>query len=336
MATNPNEGPHAGGLAQSARRPGAAAAGVAGHPDGTPAQSGERPAGGRMGGGTSGNPAAGPPQAGAQDGVRPARAGGPPGGGAQAPGRAGVGTTQRGVTGQPEGSPSQAAAGRPRAGAARASGPGLPRGGSAQAGSPGRSWAGPSHAGPSYAGAPEHRPGGPHYHGVGVPGRYERGSGFRGWGHPYSPGIGPRAPWLERGVWGRDRYWRGAGRRWPWFRRGAWGERLIDYPLVTWAQSCLAQILGPWVPRDGIVGPRTRRAIEQFQAQQQLVVNGVLDDSTIGALRATCGGQQEARIDHEGGASDDEIVGDAADPEKRRSQTGRWVRHHDKLILHGA
>jgi len=64
--------------------------------------------------------------------------------------------------------------------------------------------------------------------------------------------------------------------------------------MVAWAQACLAQLIGPWVPQDGIIGPGTRQAIAQFQGQQQLPPTGVLDDTTLEALQAACGGAPEA------------------------------------------
>jgi peptidoglycan hydrolase-like protein with peptidoglycan-binding domain len=56
-----------------------------------------------------------------------------------------------------------------------------------------------------------------------------------------------------------------------------------------WAQSCLAQALGPWVLQDGIMGPNTQGAIRTFQERQQLPVTGVLDGVTVDALQAACG-----------------------------------------------
>ena len=113
-------------------------------------------------------------------------------------------------------------------------------------------------------------------------------------GHNYSPwyGQGRRGPWLHRGRW-----WYGHGRRWPWLHRGVWGggDGLIPSPMVTWAQGCLAQLLGPGVPQDGIMGPGTRQAIEQFQMQQQLQPTGMLDENTVSALQAVCRGQQSAQ-----------------------------------------
>jgi peptidoglycan hydrolase-like protein with peptidoglycan-binding domain len=98
----------------------------------------------------------------------------------------------------------------------------------------------------------------------------------------------------HRRAWGRRSPYRGGGRRWGWLHRGAPGYASTPSPLVTWAQGCLAQLLGPWVPQDGIMGPGTRQAIQQFQMQQQLPSTGTLDDNTVSALQAACSGQQAA------------------------------------------
>jgi peptidoglycan hydrolase-like protein with peptidoglycan-binding domain len=63
---------------------------------------------------------------------------------------------------------------------------------------------------------------------------------------------------------------------------------------VSWAQSCLAQAVGSWVPQNGIMGKATRHAISKFQKQQQLPATGMLDAATINALQAACGGQAAA------------------------------------------
>lgn len=63
---------------------------------------------------------------------------------------------------------------------------------------------------------------------------------------------------------------------------------------VSWAQSCLAQAVGTWVPQNGIMGKATRHAISKFQKQQQLPGTGMLDAATISALQAACSGQAAA------------------------------------------
>ena len=331
MATN-IEGPRVGGFAQAGGRPNADSAGAEnrGRPEGDhaqaggrsgafparaggpgdsmggPAQAGGRPGASPVGAGGRGHPEGGPAQAGGQSGAPSAGAGGrggPEGGGAQAGGRLGAGPMGAGGRGRPQGGPAQVG-GRPGAFPARAGGPGHSMGGPAQAG-------GRPGAGPEWAGSWRHpeggsQPGHPYRFGDGrrwpwfQAGRWDRGGDWRG--------AHQRWPWFQAGRWERGSDWRRAHRRWPWFNRGMWRDRSIQSPLVTWAQSCLAQLLGPWVPQDGIVGRRTRRAIEEFQAQRQMLVTGMLDDTTVGALRSICGGQEEAQIADEVGESDDEIV----------------------------
>jgi peptidoglycan hydrolase-like protein with peptidoglycan-binding domain len=102
----------------------------------------------------------------------------------------------------------------------------------------------------------------------------------------YSPG---RYAYHFRGG-SRSRY-RGNRRRWPWLGRGGGGFAPTPSPLVSGAQSCLAQLIGPWVPQDGILGAATRQAIIQFQNQQSLPPTGALDDATTQALQAACSPQ---------------------------------------------
>jgi hypothetical protein len=130
---------------------------------------------------------------------------------------------------------------------------------------------------------------------------------------PPQPGRFPPGPvrWTEPGRPGWPRYradrpgfYRGAdrrwiwdrpyaidrGRRWPWLYRAEW----VGAPNATvrWVQACLAQLLGPGVPQDGILGVLTQNAIRQFQAQQQMPATGMLDGDTIAAIRAACGEQE--------------------------------------------
>lgn len=102
----------------------------------------------------------------------------------------------------------------------------------------------------------------------------------------YSPG---RHAYHFRGG-SRSRY-RGNRRRWPWLGRGGGGSAPTPSPLVSRAQSCLAQLIGPWVPQDGILGAATRQAIIEFQNQQSLPPTGALDDATTQALQAACSPQ---------------------------------------------
>jgi peptidoglycan hydrolase-like protein with peptidoglycan-binding domain len=80
-------------------------------------------------------------------------------------------------------------------------------------------------------------------------------------------------------------YWRQRRRWWRYGTPGAYSQ---------WAagmQACLAQVVGPWVPQNGIIGPQTRRAVQIFQGQQQIPVTGMLDAATVAALQAACSGQ---------------------------------------------
>ncbi len=92
----------------------------------------------------------------------------------------------------------------------------------------------------------------------------------------------------DRWNWNRDRF------RWfdrPWGRRD-WGFGFPSGgPQVVWLQACLAQVLGPWVLQDGVMGRATQGAIRTFQEQQQLPATGVLDGATVNALQAACGSQ---------------------------------------------
>ena len=92
----------------------------------------------------------------------------------------------------------------------------------------------------------------------------------------------------DRWNWNRDRF-RWFGR--PWGRRDGGFGFFGRGPQVAWAQSCLAQVLGPWVVQDGIMGPATQGAIRTFQQQQQLAATGFLDGPTVNALQAACGSQ---------------------------------------------
>jgi hypothetical protein len=61
-----------------------------------------------------------------------------------------------------------------------------------------------------------------------------------------------------------------------------------DPQTVGWAQGCLAQIVGGWVPQDGKPGRLTARAIGIFQTQAQIPSTGTLDDNTLIALQNAC------------------------------------------------
>jgi hypothetical protein len=168
--------------------------------------------------------------------------------------------------------------------------------GPAQMGSPSRPAAGPTRVGsPGRPAAEPVRVGGPDRRAPGIA-RTERLGYHPGSPHRYQGGRGSLSRDARRDV-RIDETWRGYRRRWPWLhRRWSWlyqgmpQDGLASSPMVTWAQGCLAQLLGPGVPQDGIMGPGTQQAIQQFQMQQQLPVTGMLDDDTVRALQAACSG----------------------------------------------
>jgi peptidoglycan hydrolase-like protein with peptidoglycan-binding domain len=86
----------------------------------------------------------------------------------------------------------------------------------------------------------------------------------------------------QRNWWGGRRGWRG------WY--GGYGYLGAPVPSqwILWVQSCLAQLVGPWVPQTGTIGPETRQAIQSFQTQRQLPATGLLDNDTVNALQTAC------------------------------------------------
>jgi peptidoglycan hydrolase-like protein with peptidoglycan-binding domain len=56
-------------------------------------------------------------------------------------------------------------------------------------------------------------------------------------------------------------------------------------------------------PSDGVIGSKTRQAIEKFQQQKGLNASGQLDRQTIAALRSTRGQTASARRSRQGGSS---------------------------------
>jgi peptidoglycan hydrolase-like protein with peptidoglycan-binding domain len=93
--------------------------------------------------------------------------------------------------------------------------------------------------------------------------------------------------------------------------------------LLPWAQACLAQLLGPQVVQDGVMGPNTRQAIQQFQTQGQLPVTGVLDATTVSALQAACSGQQ-AGAGQDAGPPPPPQAGEQGESERGHGR--RWGR----------
>jgi peptidoglycan hydrolase-like protein with peptidoglycan-binding domain len=174
---------------------------------------------------------------------------------------------------------------------------------------------------------------------------------------------------LHHGLYGRryrprGRRWMRYGHRRPWLRRRpTWGGPMPSQ-LVSLAQGCLAQVLGVQVPQDGLMGPDTQQAVQQFQTQQQLPPTGMLDSTTVSALQAACSGQQamqdapappppqpapppaqsappasqQGAPRHHGprpptgGSGESEL--EPADGEPRdQANSGRWVRHRGGIIV---
>lgn len=61
-----------------------------------------------------------------------------------------------------------------------------------------------------------------------------------------------------------------------------------DPQIVSWAQGCLAHLVGGWVPQDGTLGRLTQRALQVFQTHAQLPSTGTLDEQTLSALQQAC------------------------------------------------
>jgi len=172
-----------------------------------------------------------------------------------------------------------------------------------------------------------------HYGGYGGYGGF-RGVGRWGFGRGHAWGHG----WGHGGLHGRG-WGHGPASRWPWLHADSQADALLP-----WAQSCLAQLFGPGVVQDGVLGPSTRQAIQQFQMQHQLPVTGMLDENTVAALQAACSGQaagQDAGAPASpatpaptGETGESEFQFEAAEPEESR-RTGRWVRRNGNIVLLG-
>jgi peptidoglycan hydrolase-like protein with peptidoglycan-binding domain len=135
------------------------------------------------------------------------------------------------------------------------------------------------------------------------PSMFNRGFRFGGFGGPQFRfgrqfGFGPQ---FRRGGFGFPfgRFGRFRHHRWPWMQGSDFGLDTGDQQpeMVTWAQSCLSQIIGDWVPQDGRLDHKTRRAIRMFQMQQQLPATGDLDEQTYSALQQACSGQSGGQGD---------------------------------------
>jgi len=95
--------------------------------------------------------------------------------------------------------------------------------------------------------------------------------------HPHRP------PHPRPGGWHRPRR--------PWPVPGGWYSEpppAAGSDFVRWVQGCLASALGRGVPRNGVLGPATRRAIRIFQKQQGLPVTGIVDAATENTLQSAC------------------------------------------------
>jgi hypothetical protein len=90
--------------------------------------------------------------------------------------------------------------------------------------------------------------------------------------------------------------------RWSWLHSPDSPEGPVPSPFVAWAQRVLAQVFGPIVPQDGVLGPETRRFVGQFQAQNGLPTTGDLDGATVSALQAAAAGSLAAPIPRDSGA----------------------------------
>ena len=106
------------------------------------------------------------------------------------------------------------------------------------------------------------------------------------WGGGYHGHYGMHGHYYGHGRYGH-----------PWSRHRFWGGgpgSMFPDPQVSTAQACLAQVVDPSVPQNGIMGPQTRQAIRTFQMQQQMPPTGMLDNDTMSALQAACSPQQAA------------------------------------------
>lgn len=127
--------------------------------------------------------------------------------------------------------------------------------------------------------------------------RFRRGDRFRDhWRRDRDHGWDRRWPFLFEGETGGTE---GEGEYRRYFRRPFVQERRIwnrrwffglpEHHRISWAQSCLAQILGSWVVQDGAFGPNTAHALRKFQEQNGLPVSGALDEATAQTLHQNCG-----------------------------------------------
>jgi hypothetical protein len=121
----------------------------------------------------------------------------------------------------------------------------------------------------------------------GSPSIYQSASGSPYTGSPYAGSAPYAASPDTTGRWGRRGPWRTL------YGRGSGGG--ADF--VGWAQQCLRNVIGPWVPQTGRMSKATRRAIRIFQKRNRLPATGLLDGATEATLRNACGGQAAAPAD---------------------------------------
>lgn len=125
-----------------------------------------------------------------------------------------------------------------------------------------------------------------------------------------------------------------SGRRSFFRRRDQWPAQRLSYSYssdsppaappqgLAWAQSCLAQVVGPWVRPTGRFDALTRRAIRMFQSRQHLRVTGALDRRTLAALHQACDQQTAPDQSADSGPAPDTLAPAAASP-SQDSATGQ-------------
>ena len=89
---------------------------------------------------------------------------------------------------------------------------------------------------------------------------------------------------------GRSHGW--SGRRW--WGSGGYDDIDTDPRLISSVQSCLAGLVGTWVPQTGRLGQATRHAIRTFQSQNSLPVTGHPDTETVAQIQNACSSRQDS------------------------------------------
>jgi outer membrane protein OmpA-like peptidoglycan-associated protein len=75
----------------------------------------------------------------------------------------------------------------------------------------------------------------------------------------------------------------------PSFAQPAQPPTALSPDFVRWAQSILNAALGTGLATDGVLGPRTRAAVQEFQRRRGLVPDGIIGPATREALTAAAG-----------------------------------------------